>query len=158
MWLAVYGFWLFIVLTSFAAWQWGSRIERGIAGSYFAAALATVALRLPGSSNYASIDTGVFSIDLMLLMGLMWTALKHPRWWLIASAALQLVTVLGHIAMFDARQASPFSYFATVVGSSYPSQILLAYAIARRVMRAKAGRGFRYSQLRSPNVSSLHES
>ncbi|WP_307002513.1 hypothetical protein [Sphingomonas sp. SORGH_AS_0879] len=97
-------------------------------------------------------------IDLTLLMGLVWTALKHAQWWLIASAALQLVTVLGHVAMFDAQRTGPFSYFAAVVGSSYPSQILLAYAIARRVMRAKTGRGFRYSQSRSPNVSSLHES
>ncbi|MDQ1232148.1 hypothetical protein QE379_003574 [Sphingomonas sp. SORGH_AS 879] len=158
MWYAVYGFWLFVVLTSLAAWRWGSRIERGVAGSYLAAALATVALRLPGSSDYATVNAGVFLIDLTLLMGLVWTALKHAQWWLIASAALQLVTVLGHVAMFDAQRTGPFSYFAAVVGSSYPSQILLAYAIARRVMRAKTGRGFRYSQSRSPNVSSLHES
>lgn len=158
MWYAVYGFWLLVVLTSLAAWRWGGRNERGVAGSYLAAALVTVALRLPGTSEYANLNVGVFLIDLLLLMGLVWTALKHAQWWLIASAALQLVTVLGHVAMFDAQRTGPFSYFAAVVGSSYPSQILLAYAIVRRVRRTKTDRGFRYFQSRSPSVSSLRES
>ncbi|WP_267434069.1 hypothetical protein [Sphingomonas sp. GM_Shp_1] len=152
MWYAVYGFWLFVVLTSLAAWRWGSRIERGVAGLYLAAALATVALRLPGSSDYATVNAGVFLIDLTLLMGLVWTALKHARWWLIASAALQLVTVLGHIAMFDAQRTAPFAYFAAVVGTSYPSQILLAYAIARRGMRATRKPAPRYTPSQSQNA------
>lgn len=154
MWYAVYGFWLLVVLTSLAAWRRGGRIERGVAGSYLAAALATAALRLPGTSEYANLNVGVFLIDLMLLMGLVWTALKHAQWWLIASAALQLVTVLGHVAMFDAQRTGPFSYFAAVVGSSYPSQIVLAYALIRKLCQTRRNPASRYSPSRTENVSS----
>lgn len=154
MWYAVYGFWLLVVLTSLAAWRWGGRIERGVAGSYLAAALATVALRLPGSSDYASINAGVFAVDLILLMSLVWIALKHAQWWLIASASLQLVTVLGHIAMFDVQRTGPFSYFTAVVASSYPSQMVLAYAIIRQIVRAVSSRNFLYSLSQNGNGSS----
>ncbi len=156
MWYAVYGFWLLVILTSLAAWRWGGRIERGVAGSYLAAALATVALRLPGTSEYANLNVGVFLIDLMLLMGLVWTALKHAQWWLIASAALQLVTVLGHVAMFDVQRTGPFSYFAAVVGSSYPSQMLLAYALIRKLRQTRRNPAFRYTPSLSKNVPSSH--
>lgn len=134
MWYAVYGFWLLLLLTSAAAWTWGSQTERRVAGAYLTASVATLLFRFPGSSQYAAVDVGAFGVDLLLLGYLLWITAKAPRWWLVVSAALQLVTVLGHVAMFDAPSTRPFDYFMTAVGSSYPAVLLLAAAVIRTVL------------------------
>jgi hypothetical protein len=65
----------------------------------------------------------------------------------VVSAAFQLVTVLGHIAMFGVPAVRPFAYFSTVVASSYPSQLLLGIAILKRLARRRTMSRGRSSRL-----------
>lgn len=139
MWLAVYAFWLILATIAAAAWRWGNCAERAVAAMYAAAAIATVIVRAPGSSDYSNFDNAAFAIDCCLLVGLLCVLARHSRWWLVGSAAIQCVTVLGHVAMFDEPTTSAFAYFTTVVASSYPSVFLLAIAVsgtARSRMRS----------------------
>ncbi|WP_426256855.1 hypothetical protein [Sphingomonas sp. DC2300-3] len=135
MWLAVYLFWLFLLGVAFSAFRWGGRDERCVATAYVAATIATLLLRLPG--QYASLNIGVATVDVGLLVVLLCLVTRTARWWLVLSAALQLVTVLGHVAMFDGGTRA-FDYFMTVVSSSYPAVLLLAYATLRHVFRRDA--------------------
>ncbi len=131
MWYGVYGFWLLLIVTALVALNLGSQSERRVATAYLIASVATFLLRTPGGSRYAALDVGVLGIDLTLMVFLLWMTAKSPRWWLVVSAALQLVTVLGHLAMLDGPSTRPFDYFMTTVSSSYPAILLLAFAVIR---------------------------
>ena len=74
-------------------------------------------------------------VDAALFAGLCLVVLREDRWWPIASAALQLVTMLGHVAKIVDPTIGRMAYFSTVVGSSVPSLILLMIGIANHARR-----------------------
>lgn len=137
MWYAVFAFWACLLLVFVAAWRWGGSAERTVATMYLLAALLTLAARFPGTSRFTTLQVVPAAIDVALLIGLVIVAVRVDRWWPIWSAALQLTTVLGHIAMMQGAGTKPFAYFMTVVSSAFPSLILLAVGILNHRRRMK---------------------
>ncbi len=118
-----------------AAWLRGGRAERQAAAMYVAAAVATALVRSRSPDRYLHLQVGVMVVDAALLLGLCLIVLREDRWWPIASAALQLVTMLGHVAKIIDPTIGRMAYFSTVVGSSVPSLILLIIGIANHARR-----------------------
>ena len=53
---------------------------------------------------------GILSVDLLLLLSLLWLALRSDRIWLLFAAAFQLLEVVMHLAMAADRSVAPLPY------------------------------------------------
>ena len=132
-----------LLATAVAAFLWGGRPEKQVAVLYALAAVLTFIGRRRIGLEYAAFDSVVTTLDVALLIGLAFIALKVRTWWLLASVALQLVTCLGHLAKYLDPQTTPMGYFMMLVSSSYPAVTLLAIGIwdHHRTMREPSSAG-----------------
>lgn len=134
-------FFALLALVATAAGRWGGWAERTAAALYVVAAVATALLREHGPTRYDDVAITSFVIDMALLAGLLVIVVKVDRWWPIVSAALQLLTVSGHVAKLTDTALPPMAYFMTQVASSFPSLALLAVGVwtHRRARNTSAG-------------------
>lgn len=123
---------LLLLFTLLAALRWGGRPERQVAGLYILAATLSHLVRVTAGSDFTQFQSSIAALDASLLIGLGAIALKVRRWWLLATAALQILTCLGHLAKMLDPATSTMGYFMMLVSSSYPSLILLSLGIVQR--------------------------
>ena len=119
-----------------AAYRFGSRPERIVASAYALAALASALLRTAAAGRYQHPEWGVLGIDLLLLATLFAVSLRSDLWWPICATALQLITVLGHLAKILKPETWPLAYAWMIQASSFPSLAALAVGIASRLRRS----------------------
>ncbi|WP_309603530.1 hypothetical protein [Sphingomonas sp.] len=86
---------LLIAVCAYAYWR-GRSDERLAATLCVIATIATRIMVSPVTSRYSSVEAGVFAVDLAVLVGFMFIALRSDRFWPLWVAGLQLTTILAH--------------------------------------------------------------
>ncbi len=115
-----------LVACAYAAWRGGSP-ERLTALIFVTAAVSTAIVdalepTAPGHTRF-----GVLIIDVITLIALLSIALYAHRIWTIWTTALQLLTVIAHVANIVAPSHSPWAYAASIILSGFLMPPILAY-------------------------------
>jgi hypothetical protein len=127
----------------FTAALWGGPPERFVALLYVLAVAGSKLLKSAPAIDFHQVETGVFAVDLALLLALAAVTLRVGRWWLIWVTAFQLISTLGHLARLVDTGMTPLAYGLMESASSYPALIGLGVGIVqhRRRVRAAAAAG-----------------
>jgi len=104
----------------------GRRDEREVGIVLVLGVIATHLLISPLKSRFASVETHVFIVDLIVFLGFLWVALRSERFWPLWIAGLQLTTILGHILKVVDVHLFSKAYGAALVFWSYPIVLILA--------------------------------
>ena len=133
-------FWSLVLLCGGFAAAYGGRAGRFIALLYFAACIATSWVTRDDLA-WLHPHVPAFTVDLVLLGGLGWVALRSDRWFPIWFAGLHLVAVTSHLASIVAPAFSPRVYFLVQAVWSIPMLLTLAIGVAldRRAGISDAG-------------------
>jgi hypothetical protein len=104
----------------------GRRDEREVGIVLVLGVVATHLLISPLKSRFASVETHVFIVDVVVFLGFLWVALRSERFWPLWIAGLQLTTILGHILKVVDVHLFSKAYGAALVFWSYPIVLILA--------------------------------
>lgn len=126
----VWMFWPALLLAVGAAMKWGGPAEKWAGIAYLGAAVTETLVRAPLSHAYRTVDVGVASVDLGLLIALIVFLVRYERRWLYAASALQFVVVTAHIAKLTVPGMSRLAYAIMTGSGGYPSLLLLAVGTA----------------------------
>lgn len=125
----VYLFDVLLVVVFFASLRWGGRVERGVATAYLIAAAVSIVLGSRNVSSWQHLESGLLFVDCALVGVLCWYAVRYGRLWIIISAALLLLSTLGHFAKWGGVGFRQLGYALMEGASSYPTLILLGIGI-----------------------------
>src|SRR6476646_761496 len=115
----------------------GTRDARIIALVCVAADFATLAVKGPSATSYASVETGVMIVDLLTFAAFTFVALTSDRFWPLWVSGLQLTTSMGHALKGIEASLLPIAYAAALRFWSYPILIILAVAVWRHQQRVR---------------------
>jgi len=129
-----------ILLAVVAAYAFlrGSRDERIVGVILVVGVIATHFAWTPVSQRFAGLETHEMAVDVAVLAGFLWVALRSKRFWPLWIAGLQLTAVLGHL--LKAVDVGLFSraYGAALMFWGYPIVLILAVGTWRGVRRKSA--------------------
>ncbi len=129
---------LFVISCGYALWR-GGRDER-ICALIFIVGLAGTSAVHGWTAKYQTLVWGVFTIDVLMLLGLAWLALRSDRFWPLWLTAMQTVEVLGHGVTLVGPRVIPWAYRAMISFWSYPMLlILLAGSIRHHRRQTRIG-------------------
>lgn len=125
-----------VALSLVAAWRWGGTTELLVAFLYLAATDLQKIFAGVAGIRFVHFEPAVATVDIALLFGLSVLAHRRPSVWIIASAALQLIGCLAHVAK-AVQPAMPALVYEILMGSTgYPLLLLLWIGIAGSKRRA----------------------
>lgn len=104
------------------AFRWGG-IDEWLAA--VALMLATLASNLVDTSAYVHTETGMLTVDVVLVFGLLVLALRSDRFWPMWAAAFQLVGTMFHFASMTETGNFAWAYYVALIFWSYPVAIAL---------------------------------
>lgn len=87
----------FLLVSGFAFWKGGAP-ERSVAACFVMAWVLSIVLSPAKDLRFQAVELGILAVDTLLLAVLVGIALRANRRWTIATAGLQLVIVLAHLA------------------------------------------------------------
>lgn len=126
--LVALSFWILTLLCCGFAAAFGGRPGRAIALIYVLAVAATsLATRDPKA--WADPHLPAFAVDLALLGGLLWVALRADRWFPVWFTGFHLVAVVSHLASIVAPGFAPKLYFLLQSLWSVPMLLTLVIGI-----------------------------
>lgn len=96
--------------------------------------LATVSTQ---ARSYASVEIGVFLVDVATLLAFLVLALRAQRYWPLWLTALQLIGTAGHIVKWADPDLMPKAYAFAAIFWSYPMLLILALGTWRHQQRLK---------------------
>jgi len=114
----------------------GRRDERQVCIILVVGVLATHFVISPVSHRFAGRETHVMEVDVAVLAGFVWVALRSERFWPLWIAGLQLTTVLGHLLKAMENSLISWAYGAALVFWSYPIVLILAVGTWRSHRRS----------------------
>lgn len=132
---------LFRILLAFVAlyalWR-GNRDERqvgiilviGVVGTHFAIS--------PVHYRFSELERNVLLVDVAVLAGFLWVALRSERFWPLWMAGLQLTAILGHLLKLIETDLFSRAYGAAMMFWVYPMLFILAAGTWRSHRRAQA--------------------
>ena len=126
---------LLLILCCGYAFIGGGSPERWGAGIMLLGTALTMMARHIGPADYRSIDWGVFSVDLIAMFAFAGLAVLSTRFWPMWLAAMQLDSVLNHLAMASSETVMPWAYAVASKLWAYPMLIMVAWATARHRKR-----------------------
>lgn len=97
--------------------------------------LLTLATVSSQATSYASVETGVFLVDVATLLAFLALALRAERYWPLWITALQLIGTAGHVVKFVDPDLMPKAYALAAIVWSYPMLALLALGTFRHQRR-----------------------
>jgi hypothetical protein len=115
----------------------GTRDARIIALVCVAADFATLAVKGPSATSYASVETGVMIVDILTFAAFTFVALTSDRFWPLWVSGLQLTTSMGHVLKGIETSLLPIAYAAALRFWSYPILIILTVAVWRHQQRVR---------------------
>lgn len=118
----------------------GQRDERHVGIILVAGVIATKLALTPVDERFAAIEFNVMLVDLVVLAGFVWVALRSQRFWPLWIAGFQLTTVLGHLLKGIDSDLIPQAYGAALYFWAYPILIVLAAGTWRTHRRMLAER------------------
>lgn len=115
----------------------GGRPEQTVAAMLLAAALATFLVHMPRDLHFWNAEIETLGIDVALLAGLGWVALRANRFWPLWMFAIHASAVAVHLSKLidPTLLAGVYAIAATV--SSFPMMALLVAGAARHRRRMK---------------------
>jgi hypothetical protein len=136
---------LLALVVLYAFWR-GSSDERQVAMICVAGTIVTHLVWSPLHQRFAGVETGVAAVDVAVLLGFLWVALRSERFWPLWIAGLQLTTIFGHIMKAIDSQLFSRAYGAALMFWSYPIVVILAIGTWRRHKRQLRSepKGFAY--------------
>lgn len=112
------------------------RTDARIVGAVFlVGTFATLTLRSHLVTEYSSVESAVFVIDMICFVFFTYAALISDRFWPLWVAGLQLTTNFGHVLKFVDSQMLPLAYAAALRFWGYPILIILAVGVWRSQQR-----------------------
>lgn len=88
--------------------------------------LATVVLR---DYSWPQLQLAGFVVDVLLLLLLLWIALRSPKYWPLAAAGFQLLAVLTHVAKMIDPGLQQWAYITAIVIWTYLLMITLGVGV-----------------------------
>jgi len=113
----------------------GDRDARVTAIACVAATAITAVVLSPLAGRYGNVETGVATIDFVVLAVFVTVALQSARFWPLWISALQLTTSLAHLIKLIEPELLNFAYAAALRAWSYPILLILAVGIYRSSLR-----------------------
>lgn len=126
--LVALSFWILTLLCCGFATLFGGRSARAIAIIYIVAVAAT-ALATRDPKAWADPHVPALAVDLTLLAGLLWVALRSDRWFPLWFTGFHLVAVASHLASILAPGFAPKLYFLLQSMWSVPMLLTLVIGI-----------------------------
>lgn len=119
----------------------GYAFYRGQAESRIAAAICVVAsiasgiVMSPLASRYSGVESGVFLVDVAVLLGFTAIALRSERFWPLWVAGLQLTTIIAHVFKVIDLDLMPQVYAAAARFWVYPIFLIIVIGTWRSHQR-----------------------
>ncbi len=132
----------------------GGAPERLTTVLLLSALILTILTASPEATRFRHAETTLFLIDLALFAALYLLSLFTTRFWPIWMSAMQGLTVLGHVSVFD-QPGTGFGYAVLEQIWSWPMSILLIAAVYRhrqRLARTGADRPWTFSSGHAPSA------
>jgi hypothetical protein len=118
----------------------GRTDARIVAAVFLVGNFATLSLRSHLVSEYSSVESAVFVIDVICFLFFTYAALISDRFWPLWVAGLQLTTNFGHVLKFIDSRMLPLAYAAALRFWGYPILIILAVGVWRSQQRLRRER------------------
>ena len=115
----------------------GDRDARITAIACVGATAATALVLSPLVGRYANVETGVATIDFIVLAVFVTVALQSTRFWPLWISGLQLTTTLAHLIKLIEPELLNVAYAAALRFWSYPILFILAIGTYRTSLRAQ---------------------
>lgn len=126
-------FWVFAALCCGFAAIAGGKTGRTGAAMIMAASVASAVAGEFGS--WAQTHIPVMAIDLFLLLGFYWLALRSQSFWPIWATAFHLISVTSHLAIFFSEGVQQMLYYG--FGAFWSLPVMLAMVIGIALDRAR---------------------
>ena len=108
LWALAYNI-VLLLCCGYALWRGGGPERLGAAMMFAGSMLSWAALDYSGTFH-ASVETGIFAVDVALLVGLGAIALFSDRFWPLWATGFHLVGVLTHGAVLAGTEVAPLAY------------------------------------------------
>lgn len=118
----------------------GSRTEYWGAAIVISASIASTVALVVFETSWTGFDTGIFYIDLMVLLALIHVSLASDRFWPLWATGFHLVTVLIHIATMVAPDLTPWALATGSAFWAYPVLIALVIGAHEHALPSKSKR------------------
>lgn len=126
-----------LVLCWLYAFLKGAAPERIGATILAAGSLLTLATISRQNVSYASVEIGVFLVDLAALVAFIILALRAERFWPLWIAALQFLGTAGHVVKLVDPEMIRKAYAVAAIFWSYPMLLLIVLGTWRHQQRLK---------------------
>lgn len=136
--LSPYLYHILLIAVCGYAFSQGQRDERLAAAICIVATVATRLLLAPLTSRYSTLEAGVFVVDLAVLAGFTFIALRSHRFWPLWVAGLQLTTILAHALKAVDFSLVPQIYAAAARFWVYPIFMIIVIGTWRSQRRPEA--------------------
>ncbi len=121
---------LYATLRGAAPERWGALV-------IVLATIASVLAPKVGKVPFGAFEPYICAVDTITAVAFILLALRAQRYWPMWLAALQIDTVVTHLAMLVAPRVMPWAYAVMEIAWSYPIIILLAIGTARHQQRLR---------------------
>jgi hypothetical protein len=118
----------------------GKTDARIVGAVFLVGNFATLALRSHLASEYSSVESAVFVIDLICFLLFTYAALISDRFWPLWVSGLQLTTSFGHVLKLVDSSLLPLAYAAALRFWGYPILAILAVGVWRSQKRVRCER------------------
>jgi len=114
-----------LVLVALYAFLRGKRDEKQVVAILVLGVIATELVLPPPRERFDTIELELLLVDLAVLGGFVWVALRSSRFWPLWVAGLQLTTILGHLLKAANESLFAKAYAASLVFWFYPMLLIL---------------------------------
>jgi hypothetical protein len=145
-------FWALLILCSAYAWWKGGGPERAVAAILFVGVILTHYAGTAWAYRWSGFESGVFLVDLAVLVGFAAVALRAERFWTLWLTALHLIGTTGHLVKMADPALIRWGYAFILAIWSYPMLLLIAVGTwnhSRRLAQFGADRSWSNSSVRS---------
>ncbi|MGN6589058.1 MAG: hypothetical protein ACTHKE_02065 [Sphingomicrobium sp.] len=115
----------------------GRTDARIVAAVFLVGNFATLSLRSHLITQYSSVESAVFVIDIVCFLFFTYAALISDRFWPLWVSGLQLTTNFGHVLKAVDAHMLPLAYAAALRFWGYPILIILAVGVWRSRRRLR---------------------
>lgn len=126
-----------LVLVALYAFLRGRRDEKQAVVILVLGVIATELVLPPPQERFDTIEIELLLVDLAVLGGFVWVALRSSRFWPLWVAGLQLTTILGHLLKVANESLFAKAYAASLVFWVYPMLLILAVGTWRAHRRSR---------------------
>lgn len=91
----------------------------------------------PASRRFYGVETGLLTLDLLILLAFVAIALRANRFWPMGIVALHSMSVLGHFMKFGDPRLIRSAYMVMLAFWIYPQLLLLVLGTLRHLQRVQ---------------------